>query len=134
MKEPVFLDVDSSTYRSSFKKGVSPCMTCGRKDGHWITNRGRRVYKTEMMRLQGMDPKSFKVVVSDAPLGKQLGNTMSVNVLERLLVRLLPAAGLARKGSLRDRWQDGSAVRALAATRSTKFAKDFVRKGRLPGQ
>merc|ERR1711972_712044 len=105
------------------------CMTCGRKDGHWITNRGRRVLKTEMMRLQGMDPKAFKVVVSETQLGKQLGNTMSVNVLERLLVRLLPAAGLARKGSLRDRWQDGSAVRALAGTRSLKFAQQFCAKG-----
>jgi len=63
------------------------------------------------------------VAVSDAQLGKQLGNTMSVNVLERLLVRLLPAAGLAAAAGLRDRWADGSAVRALARTRNHGFAR-----------
>merc|ERR1719229_171431 len=129
MTEPFIMECDSSTYRTSWKKGVSMCMTCGRKDGHWISSRGRRVLKTEMMRLQGMDPKSFKVVVSETQLGKQLGNTMSVNVLERLLVRLLPAAGLARKGSLTDRWQDGSAIRELASTRSVKFAAAFCALG-----
>ena len=56
------------------------------------------------MRLQGMTPEAFKVAVSQAQLGKQIGNAMSCNVLERLFVRLLPAAGLAPAGSLVDRW------------------------------
>ena len=34
--------------------------------------------------------------------GKQLGNTMSVNVLERIFARVLPAAGLAKPGALVD--------------------------------
>merc|ERR1712194_464674 len=89
--------------------------------GHWVTNRGRRLQKTEMMRLQGMNPTKFHVAVSDTQLGKQLGNTMSVNVLERLFVRLLPAAKLVRAGALKDRWASGQAVKALARTRGLGF-------------
>mmetsp|Transcript_35379 Transcript_35379/g.82169 ORF Transcript_35379/g.82169 Transcript_35379/m.82169 type:complete len:96 (+) Transcript_35379:2-289(+) len=69
------------------------------------------------MRLQGMTPETFKVVVSDAQLGKQIGNAMSVNVLERLFVRALPAAGLAEARTLADRWAgEAPAAVALAGT------------------
>lgn len=124
-EEDVVIDCDSTPAFSKWMPGVSPCITCGRSQGHWVTSRGRRFLKTEMMRLQGMDPTKFKVVVSDSRLGHQLGNTMSVNVLERLFCRALPAAGLARPGALRDRWADGSAVKALAATRSAALARRF---------
>jgi len=126
-EEDVIIDCDSTPRFAKWMPGVSPCITCGRHAGHWVTSRGRRFLKTEMMRLQGMDPTKFKVVVSALQLGRQLGNTMSVNVLERLFCRALPAAGLARPGSLRDRWADGSAVRSLAATRSAKLAVSFRR-------
>mmetsp|Transcript_58005 Transcript_58005/g.175343 ORF Transcript_58005/g.175343 Transcript_58005/m.175343 type:complete len:122 (-) Transcript_58005:613-978(-) len=63
--------------------------------------------KAEMMRLQGMQPRSFRQVVSDAQLGKQIGNAMSKNVLERLFARLLPAAGLVAHGAVSDRWRTG---------------------------
>mmetsp|Transcript_33737 Transcript_33737/g.85291 ORF Transcript_33737/g.85291 Transcript_33737/m.85291 type:complete len:344 (+) Transcript_33737:3-1034(+) len=123
LKEPFIIDCDSSPNRLNLAHDVSPCITVGRRNGHWVTNRGRRLLKTEMMRLQGMNPSKFRQVVSDTQLGKQLGNTMSVNVLERLLVRLLPAAGLVSAAGLRDRWEDGSAVRALARTRNRGFAQ-----------
>ena len=73
-----------------------------------------------MLRLQGMDPSKFIASVSEFQLGKQLGNTMSVNVLERIMTRLLPAAGLV-SGSLRDRWEDGSALEQLSATRGLRI-------------
>merc|ERR1719421_1318591 len=72
-----------------------------------------------MMRLQGMNPTTFKLAVSQAQIGRQLGNTMSVNVLERLFVRLLPAAGLARK--VPDRWENGEAAKELSQTRGKSF-------------
>jgi site-specific DNA-cytosine methylase len=53
--------------------------------------------REEMMRLQGMNPISFNLVVSLSQLGQQIGNSMSLNVLERLFVRLLPAADLSEK-------------------------------------
>merc|ERR1719329_1989484 len=59
-----------------------------------------------MMRLQGMKPENFKVAVTETQWGCQVGNSMSVNVLERILVRLLPAAGLVPTSQkLVDRWE-----------------------------
>ena len=55
-----------------------------------MTSHGRRLKKTEMMKLQGMLPSEFKVALSKAVLGKQIGNTLSVNVVEGVLARLLP--------------------------------------------
>jgi len=133
-EEPWVVDCDSSASRSGFQHECSPCITCRRADGHWVTSRGRRLRKTEMMRLQGMNPSTFKVAVVESQLGKQLGNTMSVNVLERLFARLLPAAGLAAR-TLPDRWESGEAVRVLAATRGQGFGTALApeeRKSMMP--
>jgi len=131
VKNAWIVDCDSSPARSKSVDGVSPCITVSRGAGHWVTNRGRRMSKEEMMRLQGMNPKNFKVAVSECQLGKQLGNTMSVNVLERLLVRVLPAAKLCRRGDVKDRWETGSALKILKRTRGKGFmavgAKDKAR-------
>jgi hypothetical protein len=51
-----------------------------------------------------------------------LGNTMSVNVLERILVRALPAAKLVPQGRLVDRWENGSAIATLEKTKGTRFS------------
>ena len=115
--EPWVVDIDSTLPRMSCMNGLSPCITARRGDGHWVTNRGRRFHKTEMMRLQGMSPLNFNVVVSNTQLGKQLGNTMSVNVVERVLVNALPAAGLVKQGCLPDRWKSGEALVALQKTK-----------------
>lgn len=135
LKEPFVVDCDSTVKRCGWKHSLSPCITCGRANGHWVTNRGRRFTLPEMLRLQGMDPSTFKVVVSDKQLGKQLGNTMSVNVLERLLARLLPAAGLVSASRLQDRWENGSAVDQLESTRGCGIVRvgDPVRSGRPSG-
>lgn len=116
-REPWLVDIDSTTPRMGWKHDVSPCITARRGDGHWVTNRGRRLNKPEMMRLQGMNPKKFLIAVTNNQLGKQLGNTMSVNVLERILVRALPAARLVPEGKLVDRWANGKAVATLEKTR-----------------
>jgi len=121
LQEPWIVDCDSSEGRAKWQDGISPCITVSRGAGHWVTNRGRRLTKEEMMRLQGMDPTTFKLAVSETQLGKQLGNTMSVNVLERLFARLLPAARLVRHGDVKDRWASGLAVRMLARTRGKTF-------------
>ena len=55
-----------------------------------------------LQRLQGMDPTNFTVPVSDTQLAKQIVNTMSVNVAERRLARILPAAGLVEHGTGHD--------------------------------
>merc|ERR1719379_645509 len=80
-----------------------------------------------MMRLQGMDPTKFHLAVRKKQLGQQIGNSMSLNVLERLFVRLLPAAGLT--GKIEDRWANGKAFEALKATRGKSF-KSVVEFGK----
>lgn len=117
LADTCMLDCDSSPGRNSFVHQFVPCLTCGRARGHWIINRGRRLLPIEMHRLQGMDPAKFKVAVPERKHGFQLGNTMSVNVLERLFLRLLPAAGLASAAKMRDRWASGEAVRELVKAR-----------------
>mmetsp|Transcript_35378 Transcript_35378/g.82160 ORF Transcript_35378/g.82160 Transcript_35378/m.82160 type:complete len:370 (-) Transcript_35378:93-1202(-) len=131
MKESFVVDCDSSPYRMKYAKDVSPCITCSRGAGHWVTSRMRRMTKPEMMRLQGMTPENFKVVVSENQLGKQIGNAMSVNVLERLFVRVLPAAGLVDRRALADRW--ASEVPPVAAVkRRAAAAAGGEKKRRRP--
>ena len=73
----------------------------------------------EMMRLQGIDPETFKQVVSDSVMGQQLGNAMSVNVMERILAKALLAAGLIQKPNLKasklklNRWESGEGLATL---------------------
>ena len=72
--------------------GKSPCLTRTRAadGGHWITTRSRLMSVPEMLRLQGMSPALNCVGITERQMGCMIGNAMSVNVLERLLVRLLP--------------------------------------------
>jgi DNA (cytosine-5)-methyltransferase 1 len=121
VKDPIIIDCDSTPSRSAWSVGFCPCLTARRGNGHWVTNRGRRLTHEEMMRLQGMNPNNFMIAVPESQLGKQLGNTMSVNVIERVLVRLLPAAKLVRHGQLKDHWKSGQAVRRLTRTRGRGF-------------
>ena len=97
------------------RKDKCPCLLTGSQI--WITNRGRLLNLRERCRLQGVNPDKLKQVVTDTQWRKQLGNTMSVNVVERLLSRLLPAVGLT--GALPDRWAGGEAIAELEATRTS---------------
>ena len=94
----------------------------------WISHYGRPLNLPEKCRLQGMDPRRLEVVVSDTEFAKQLGNTMSVNVLERILVAALPAAGWT--APLYDRWACDDAIAALEASRDCKLRTG--RRCRLP--
>ena len=72
------------------------------------------------MRLHGMDPTLFKLAVSEPELGKQIGNAMSLCVLERVFNELLPAAGFTNPVKP-DRWLSGEAVKALEESRDKSF-------------
>ncbi len=99
---------------STAMRDKCPCLLRSCR-GIWVSNRGRLINLRERCRLQGMNPDKLKQVVTDTQWRKQLGNTMSVNVVERLLSRLLPAVGLT--GALPDRWASGAALRDLEATK-----------------
>ena len=88
-------------------------------------NRGIRKKTTEMIRLQGMNPKLVQICVKEGMFGKQIGNAMSVNVVERIMGRLFAAAGIARMTPLRDRWESGEAIRRLAVKVIRKMVSQF---------
>jgi DNA (cytosine-5)-methyltransferase 1 len=101
---PVIMDVDGTT--CNYMVGRCPCITRSRGSTRFfLSTRGRRLSLAEILRLQGL-PTSIlrhRGNISDRKLGAIVGNAMSGNVLERILVRLLPACGLA-VASLRDPW------------------------------
>ena len=99
-EEPWTLNCDSTADRADMQYDCSPCITRGRAAGHWLCNRGRRLSLLEMMRLQGF-PDNFQISVSETAFSQMLGNSMSINVLARILARALPTAGL---GSFVDPW------------------------------
>ena len=92
--------------------GRSPCLARSRAGagGHWAYSRSRLLTLEEMLALQGMPADVRRAGISDRQMGFVIGNSMSVGVLERLLVRLLPGMGLLPPGrmppggGLQDRW------------------------------
>lgn len=82
-KNTVFCNIEA--LRPHNKTVLSPkicnTMTC---KGVWCVKMGRIANTKEHLLLQGF-PKNFKQVVSDNQMRKQIGNSMSVNVLICLL-------------------------------------------------
>ena len=103
---PVII-VDADGSKVHWMLGVSPCLTRTRAaTGFYIASRGRRMTLQEMLRLQGLPSRHIlrhQGDVTDRQLGGMIGNAISVNVLERIVGRVLPACGLVR-GALSDRW------------------------------
>jgi len=113
LKRPWLWDAGASERRSNAMCDQCPCLL--RSGGDiWISSHGRALSLRERCRLQGSNPDKINVPVSDHQWRMQLGNSMSINVLERLLSRLLPAAGLT--SALPDRWASGAAQRELEET------------------
>jgi DNA (cytosine-5)-methyltransferase 1 len=65
---------------------VAPCLTA--TSGLWCVPLHRKGNIKEHLALQGF-PSNFKQVVSDSQLKKQIGNSMSVCVLEKIFENLL---------------------------------------------
>ncbi|MDP7647377.1 MAG: DNA (cytosine-5-)-methyltransferase, partial [Candidatus Woesearchaeota archaeon] len=129
---PYVVDCDASRAKSRHMYDISPCITRSRYQGHWITNRKRRMNKAEMLRLQGMNPGKFVSVVSDQVLGQQIGNAMSVNVIERILKRALEAANLVDPGSLEDHWANGDIHSALKLCKEATFTHSSNKPSNVP--
>ena len=55
-----------------------------------MTSLGRRLSQRERLRLQGVADDSFAFDMSDASLGRAIGNMMSVNVVCAVLRHMLP--------------------------------------------
>ena len=76
-------------------------------------HRNRRMTTGEMLKLQGISPGDVTVVVPGTEMGKQIGNAMSLDVVERVMRNALIAAGLINGEDFPDRWRSGMALREL---------------------
>ena len=85
----------------------------------------------EMFRLQGMNPHHFSKVVSHSQFGMQIGNAMSVNVIERVILRALNAANLGDCSNAIDRWANGTAIKELQSTCGRKDEPGMERYSRF---
>jgi len=114
--DDVVVVVDMDGAKARWMLDVSPCLTRARAAlGFYLPARGRRVTLAERFRLQGIPVRVLRCRegISDRQLGMMAGNALSVNVLERLLVRLLRACGLRRR--LTDKWQRRQRIKTTRA-------------------
>jgi len=114
-KKACVLDIDSS--KMNWRHDESFCLTRSRGStgGFFISNRGRRLSIKEQLRLQAFDPNRIKLdSITERQLAQAAGNAMTVSVIERILLRALPAANLVPETDLRQRWENlSSAVKTL---------------------
>jgi DNA (cytosine-5)-methyltransferase 1 len=80
-KDAVFVDFAFKKYHYPNSGSVCPCIAADSRT--WCVPLGRYANIKERLSLQGF--RSFKQVVSNTQMKKQIGNSMSVNVLKELL-------------------------------------------------
>ena len=122
-KFPVIVDTAASEKYRSHRVAALPCLTAQRGQtcgaAYWASHVGRPLTLRELWQFQGVSGEEADVIMetistaqtnsptrtgapSNCRIGHMLGNTMSLNVIERVLCRALPAAGLAVSAT--DRW------------------------------
>jgi site-specific DNA-cytosine methylase len=83
----IYIDLNFQRGRTYPNSGIySPCLNTN--TGLWNVKMGRYANCNEYLMLQGF-PKTFKRVVSISQFKKQIGNSMSVNVLEEIFRKLI---------------------------------------------
>ena len=85
-KDAVF--VDWSHPNNTYPNANKWCPTITTNNTLWCVPKKRKANSKERLKLQDF-PENFKQVVSDTQFNKQIGNTMSVNVLQLLLKECL---------------------------------------------
>ena len=85
-KNSLFINISFPKNSFSDTDKICPCLTTA--NTHWYVPFQRKMTIKEMLRLQGF-PTSFVQVVSDTQMRKQIGNSMSVCVLENIFKQLL---------------------------------------------
>ena len=96
----IFIDVEAGSTFGNWST-ICPCITAsrGRAGGFYITKQKRRQDTDEMMMFQGIPPGRLdwkSAGLSRGTIGHAIGNACAVNVLERLIPRVLFSAGLIR--------------------------------------
>ena len=109
--------VDHLSSHGHYMVNKIPCLTRSRtaQKGYWCSTRGRVLTLHELLRLQGFRPsRVLPTTVIERHMREMVGNSMAINVLERILVHLLPAAGLVTE-ELHDRWKSPADKKRIVA-------------------
>ncbi len=85
-RHSLFIDIGFT--KSNFVNSDVECPCITTQGNLWCVPMRRRASVKECLRLQGF-PANFRQVVSDRQLKKQIGNSMSVNVIEAIFSQLL---------------------------------------------
>ncbi len=109
-KSRIVVDIGASSKFAHYSVDQFPTITSTRAVGcdWWIADLGRRVTTSELMFLQGFEKGSVDYVaakVSEQRVRHMVGNAMSMNILERLLPRLLSSVGIQASRPNVDRWE-----------------------------
>ena len=111
-KDLICIDFHSSKKFATWRLDVLPCVTRRRAMtcGYWNSVRGRPFSLHELARSQGFREDfvadCFRVGLCKTSIGSIIGNTMSKNILQRLLPRALYAVGLGGDQPLvQDAWE-----------------------------
>ena len=112
-QQSLVVDIGSSDNRGVYMINRWPTITATRASGfsYWCVDLGRRVQLDDLLKLQGISP-SFPGLqeclrsekVKEGRVAHMVGNSMSVNVLERLLPRVLDLINVAPSDPQPDRW------------------------------
>lgn len=126
------VDCDASKDCMKWMKERTPCITRSRYKGHWVTRHERRLTLLEMFRLQGMDHTKVTPRVHPHELGKQNGNSMSVNVVEVLVRAALQGTGDLSM-EVPDAWDNHTAIKRLFDIRgkASKYVRVSDQKNKL---
>jgi DNA (cytosine-5)-methyltransferase 1 len=86
-KDSVFIDLSTQGH-TSFPNSNKICPCIMRKSEIYCVPKGRRANVKELLALQGFS-KTFKQEVSDTQMKRQIGNSMSVNILKYIIKNLI---------------------------------------------
>lgn len=109
-QKSLVVDIGCSMKRMNHMVNRFPTITSARARscGWWIVNIGRQVTLRDLFLLQGIDPNAYDYKgagISASHMGSMLGNAMSLNILERLLPRVLDLVGIKAHAPKPDKWE-----------------------------
>ena len=87
------VDCGSSLNFLAFRRGECPCLLRSRSSpqSYWVSSLGRYLTTEDRMKLQGYECSPNRPC--DAAMNKMLGNAMSVNVVQAVLLQAAWALG-----------------------------------------
>ena len=109
-----------------------PCFLHSRKQGFWIVTRGRRLNLQEALRFQGFNPDRIQIPQKATDLHQLLGNTMSINVIQRILLAALHSTGMYKH--IKDPWESGTAQVELTTHAHNTTPIRYIRTRPSPHQ